>query len=112
MRSAFSLVGCGAESPCPVRSAPSCRVETQIVITDRQLFELQDIYGIEEPRELECVVCASEPKDIVPLPCRHCCMCHSCFDALPVCWQGVPRRCVVTHCPPRRQSTARSAARK
>lgn len=49
--------------------------------------------GIEEPgREEslpdECVICLTEPKSTVLLPCRHLCVCNECFrhvDKCPVC---------------------------
>ena len=42
----------------------------------------------EEERENECVICLIEIKDTMLLPCRHLCVCQSCFlhiDKCPIC---------------------------
>ncbi|CAN0478392.1 unnamed protein product, partial [Discosporangium mesarthrocarpum] len=36
----------------------------------------------------ECVICLTDPKDTLLLPCRHLCVCRECFkhvDKCPVC---------------------------
>jgi len=62
-------------------------------------FLLNDVYGIENKKEItnafveeasldnldedgSCVVCLSEPRDTIMLPCRHLCLCNSCADKL------------------------------
>lgn len=59
-----------------------------------KVFELQEIYGMEQGRPAEtvdgfdevegneCVICMSEPRDTTALPCRHMCMCHTCANEL------------------------------
>ncbi|KAJ4911567.1 putative E3 ubiquitin-protein ligase LUL1 [Raphanus sativus] len=63
-------------------------------------YELQDIYGTGDASDQgkECVVCLSEPRDTIVLPCRHMCMCSGCAKALrfqknecPVCRQPAER---------------------
>uniref|UniRef100_A0A4W5RNJ3 E3 ubiquitin-protein ligase n=1 Tax=Hucho hucho TaxID=62062 RepID=A0A4W5RNJ3_9TELE len=63
---------------------------------DRVSYLLQEIYGIEnknnqetKPSEdensdnsNECVVCLSDLRDTIILPCRHLCLCNSCADTL------------------------------
>ncbi|KAM9584315.1 E3 ubiquitin-protein ligase MGRN1 isoform 3-T5 [Trichechus inunguis] len=65
-------------------------------IVDRVSYLLQEIYGIENKntRETkpaddensdnsnECVVCLSDLRDTLILPCRHLCLCNSCADTL------------------------------
>ncbi|KAM4025347.1 E3 ubiquitin-protein ligase MGRN1 [Anomaloglossus baeobatrachus] len=65
-------------------------------IVDRVSYLLQEIYGIEnknnqesKPTEdensdnsNECVVCLSDLRDTLILPCRHLCLCNSCADTL------------------------------
>uniref|UniRef100_A0A8C9TU77 E3 ubiquitin-protein ligase n=1 Tax=Scleropages formosus TaxID=113540 RepID=A0A8C9TU77_SCLFO len=65
-------------------------------IVDRVSYLLQEIYGIEnknnqETKQLddengdnsnECVVCLSDLRDTLILPCRHLCLCNSCADTL------------------------------
>lgn len=44
-----------------------------------------DIYGIEQTsieNPEECVVCLTELRDTVVIPCRHLCICHSCAQVL------------------------------
>uniref|UniRef100_A0A7S2SWX2 RING-type domain-containing protein n=1 Tax=Rhizochromulina marina TaxID=1034831 RepID=A0A7S2SWX2_9STRA len=56
-----------------------------------ETLQSKDIYGFpEEEGEAseECVVCLTEAKDTILLPCRHLCVCRHCFrqiDKCPVC---------------------------
>jgi len=60
-----------------------------LVFTTRACYDVQELYGMEEQTaSRECVVCLSEPKDTILLPCRHLCVCGTCFhqlDKCPVC---------------------------
>ena len=73
----------------PEGFCPDVRVVSQLVMTDDSALEMHDLYGIEEAEDTLCTVCLSEPKDIIPLPCRHFCICHECFEHVqgkcPVC---------------------------
>ncbi|XP_069859672.1 E3 ubiquitin-protein ligase MGRN1 isoform X2 [Dipodomys merriami] len=65
-------------------------------IVDRVSYLLQEIYGIENKNNQEtkpsddensdnsneCVVCLSDLRDTLILPCRHLCLCTSCADTL------------------------------
>ncbi|TSZ68968.1 putative E3 ubiquitin-protein ligase MGRN1 [Bagarius yarrelli] len=65
-------------------------------IVDRVSYLLQEIYGIENKHNQEtkpsddensdnsneCVVCLSDLRDTLILPCRHLCLCNSCADTL------------------------------
>nr|XP_019612002.1 PREDICTED: E3 ubiquitin-protein ligase MGRN1 isoform X2 [Rhinolophus sinicus] len=65
-------------------------------IVDRVSYLLQEIYGIENKTNQEtkpsdeensdnsneCVVCLSDLRDTLILPCRHLCLCNSCADTL------------------------------
>lgn len=69
---------------------------TQKLWFNGQIFEVQEIYGLEQGRPAEgqvveghdevegneCVICMSEPRDTTALPCRHMCMCHTCANEL------------------------------
>ncbi|RID42997.1 hypothetical protein BRARA_J02838 [Brassica rapa] len=74
----------------------------QFISVNGTRYELQDIYGIgdavDENARKECVICLSEPRDVLVLPCRHMCMCVGCAKELrfqtnlcPVCRQPVER---------------------
>lgn len=45
------------------------------------LIEPYDIFGMEDD-ELDCLICMSNPKDVILLPCRHCISCESCLRSL------------------------------
>ncbi len=49
------------------------------------LEKYQDIYGITDPEDYDCQVCLSNVKNIVFLPCRHCCVCNQCFEHIDRC---------------------------
>ncbi|XP_065098568.1 probable E3 ubiquitin-protein ligase MGRN1 isoform X1 [Paramisgurnus dabryanus] len=65
-------------------------------IVDRVSYLLQEIYGIENrnnqetkstedensDNSSECVVCLSDMRDTLILPCRHLCLCNTCADTL------------------------------
>ncbi|KAI8832515.1 hypothetical protein BC829DRAFT_408569 [Chytridium lagenaria] len=59
------------------------KVLKQKVVIDNTSFTLQDIYGFTDPQSMrECVICMSEPKDTIVLPCRHLCLCRDCAEVL------------------------------
>lgn len=44
---------------------------------------LEDAFGLESEEERDCLVCLTEPRSIMLLPCRHLCICHRCLTMLP-----------------------------
>ncbi|CAL1279351.1 unnamed protein product [Larinioides sclopetarius] len=68
----------------------------QKLFVDGLCYLLQEIYGIEnknlnqtnltdediEDMGFDCVICMSDPRDTLILPCRHLCLCNSCSDSL------------------------------
>eukprot|EP01080_Neovahlkampfia_damariscottae_P009339 gene9339-1426_t len=64
-------------------------------IRNEEFFQLQDIYGSNENEidySEECVVCLTNDREIALLPCRHNCICHTCFlhlDKCPICRQKI-----------------------
>jgi len=73
----------------------SVAIDGLVLGTNGQLFRPQEMFGNvgggEGPiqdSERDCVVCLTEQKEIILLPCRHMCVCQSCFihiDKCPVC---------------------------
>lgn len=67
------------------------RIGKQLVLTPTGVLELQDVFGLNDyANSPECVACMTEPKDTILLPCRHLCVCRTCFnhltlDKCPVC---------------------------
>jgi hypothetical protein len=43
---------------------------------------MQEIYGMDTHAPDECVVCMTEARDVMVLPCRHMCLCRGCADTL------------------------------
>lgn len=71
------------------------RALKQKIFVDGLCYLLQEIYGIEnkainkptidddsDENGSECVICMSETRDTLILPCRHLCLCNSCADSL------------------------------
>lgn len=66
-----------------------------ILCASGQLFRPQEMFGNMESGQEDgqngdgdCVVCLTEQKEVILLPCRHMCVCQSCFvhiDKCPVC---------------------------
>ncbi|KAJ3017957.1 UNVERIFIED_CONTAM: hypothetical protein HDU68_011392 [Siphonaria sp. JEL0065] len=82
------------------QSSYAVKVLKQKVLIDGIPYLLQDIFGYTDPTGTgasnpnlslpaedlqtmrECVVCMSELKDTIVLPCRHLCLCHTCGETL------------------------------
>lgn len=61
----------------------------QKLIADGVVYLLQEIYGIENKEHdlndengSECIICLSDIRDTVILPCRHLCICNGCAETL------------------------------
>lgn len=60
----------------------------------------------ETDSEMDCIVCLTDLKDIILLPCRHVCVCYACLKSIhkcPVCRSNIKSHCRVTT---QKQSTA------
>ncbi|XP_054729823.1 E3 ubiquitin-protein ligase MGRN1 [Anastrepha obliqua] len=79
----------------PETSSYVLRALKQKIFVDGLCYLLQEIYGIEnkavnkssideeiDDHGSECVICMSETRDTLILPCRHLCLCNSCADSL------------------------------
>jgi len=69
-------------------------------IDEKTEFEMEDLYGLKPEAEhdgsRECIICMTEPRDTVVLPCRHICFCTHCANIMrtqcekcPICRQKV-----------------------
>ncbi|KNC54491.1 uncharacterized protein AMSG_10489 [Thecamonas trahens ATCC 50062] len=59
----------------------------KLVVGNDEVYLLQDVFGLdaeEEDGTTECVVCMSDPRDTLVLPCRHMCLCGECAEELRV----------------------------
>lgn len=58
---------------------PELMQSKQLAISERNVHEIQGIFGFEDDGEAECVICIARPKNVLLFPCRHCAVCHSCL---------------------------------
>jgi hypothetical protein len=55
----------------------------QKVLCQGMIYETQEVYGAAQGSEDDpCVVCQTEPRECIILPCRHCCLCYECAKDL------------------------------
>lgn len=60
-----------------------CKVIKQKVNYDNITYDINEIYGINDNiQNNECVICYSEIKTTVVLPCKHYCLCNNCSQLL------------------------------
>tara|TARA_A100001015_G_C15002046_1_gene718920 strand:+ start:743 stop:1318 length:576 start_codon:yes stop_codon:yes gene_type:complete len=79
------------------------KISLQKLVLDGLAYELQGVYGgksngnndpsdgdaegasggaVDNSSELECVICLTDPRDTIIMPCRHECLCRDCAEAL------------------------------
>ena len=82
-------------SPAPGGGQPSpasfehylahLRFSHQLLITpSHAVYHVEEMYGMEAEHR-DCIVCLTEPKNIILLPCRHVCVCHVCHRSVTKC---------------------------
>jgi len=59
-------------------------IEKQTVSIKNVVYNTYEIYGMSSANEQieECVICLTEERDTIVIPCRHLCVCHTCADVL------------------------------
>ena len=63
----------------------AARCLRQKVLCHGCIYTTEEVYGasVEDGEEEDpCVVCQTEPRECIILPCRHCCMCYECAKDL------------------------------
>ncbi|ORC86929.1 zinc finger family protein [Trypanosoma theileri] len=94
------------------RPVYEAKVARQLLQRGTEVYELDDVFDLgacddisDEMDEAEaeeaglCVICLTNPKDTILLPCRHMCLCHDCVAVLllqpnnrcPVCRSAIAR---------------------
>eukprot|EP00397_Hematodinium_sp_SG-2012_P009442 GEMP01009526.1.p1 GENE.GEMP01009526.1~~GEMP01009526.1.p1 ORF type:complete len:359 (+),score=75.18 GEMP01009526.1:138-1214(+) len=77
-----------------------CKATPDAPPEDSTVYQVQEVYGIKPDTDpdggRECIICMSEPRDTVVLPCRHMAFCSSCANIMrtrcekcPICRQRV-----------------------
>lgn len=75
------------------RCALSALYIEQRIVIDSSAYLLQEVYGfldddegdlagVDSSGSRDCVICLSDPRDTIVLPCRHLCLCRSCAHTL------------------------------
>ncbi|KAG5183814.1 hypothetical protein JKP88DRAFT_238256 [Tribonema minus] len=67
------------------------------------MYSLGEVYGLEDESGSDCVICLTEEKAFMLLPCRHLCVCKACFrhiDKCPVCRSAFDNYLQVDPAPP------------
>ncbi len=75
--------------------------EQAYVLLPDGAVQLESVFGL-EGAETECNVCLTEPKQVLLLPCRHMCVCTTCFaqiERCPVCRSSFEEHLVVRGLP-------------
>ena len=68
----------------------------QLLVTPaHSVYEMEELFGLEAEAR-DCIVCLSERKDIVLLPCRHVAVCHACHRNVTKC--PVCRSAILNYC--------------
>mmetsp|Transcript_28945 Transcript_28945/g.56818 ORF Transcript_28945/g.56818 Transcript_28945/m.56818 type:complete len:429 (+) Transcript_28945:56-1342(+) len=74
--------GGGADAAAqPSSFVESIKFEKQLVVSGGGVHEMQSLFGMEDDTH-ECIVCFTDPRDVILLPCRHICVCSGCFANL------------------------------
>lgn len=67
---------------------PVATVKYQLAVTANRIYSVQSLYGGKEDGTDECVACLTDAREVALLPCRHLCLCKTCFrqvDKCPIC---------------------------
>ena len=46
------------------------------------MFQLSEVFGLDDWDSEQCVACLEEPRDTILLPCRHLCICKDCAEVI------------------------------
>eukprot|EP01129_Flabellula_baltica_P008361 TRINITY_DN3311_c0_g1_i1.p1 TRINITY_DN3311_c0_g1~~TRINITY_DN3311_c0_g1_i1.p1 ORF type:complete len:315 (-),score=60.71 TRINITY_DN3311_c0_g1_i1:50-994(-) len=59
-------------------------VDKQVITMEGEAYNTYEIYGMSSTKEEteECVICLTEQRDTIVIPCRHFCVCHGCAEVL------------------------------
>lgn len=66
-----------------------CKVLRQKLLVNSAVYNVYDIFGVEQvtgddSMQSTCVICMSEPRTTLVIPCRHMCLCEDCAETLKV----------------------------
>ena len=62
------------------------KVQESIMRDKEHFFNLKEVYGLED-NTTDCIVCMSEPADVIFFKCRHLCLCKYCLPKCSTCPQ-------------------------
>lgn len=81
-----------ASSSSDANTKYEARVLRQKLLVNGSVYNVYDIFGVEadDPSVVDsdiqasCVICMSEPRTTIVMPCRHMCLCEGCAESLKV----------------------------
>lgn len=81
-----------ASSSSDANTKYEARVLRQKLLVNGSVYNVYDIFGVEadDPSAIDsdiqasCVICMSEPRTTIVMPCRHMCLCEGCAESLKV----------------------------
>ena len=54
----------------------------QKLMINGQALEIHEMYGLSANEGSDCIICMTDRKDTVVMPCKHLCMCYACANTL------------------------------
>ena len=81
-----------SSSSSSINTKYEARVLRQKLLVNGSVYNAYDIFGVEadDPAAIDsdiqssCVICMSEPRTTIVMPCRHMCLCEGCAESLKV----------------------------
>ena len=57
------------------------KLETQLLLYNNKCYDMSELYGIDDDSD-DCIICLTDQRNIILLPCRHLLVCHTCYKGI------------------------------
>lgn len=83
-----------SSAPAPHQDSLTIRAkfERQLVVHEQGVYEMEELFGLYDEQP-ECIICFTDIKDVILLPCKHVCICQSCHQSVAT-WSELPHYCM------------------